>query len=947
MRGLVALFFFLMMPLAAMAQQENSDRGYIQGLLEDALSAPGRSVRMDGFAGALSSRATIDRITVTDQKGVWLTVSDVALVWNRGALLGGRIAIDEISAKRIEMPRLPVPEETGLPSPEAKTAFALPELPVSVNIAKMEIGKAVLGPALLGQAAEIGFTGSAGLSGGEGTAKLEIARQDRAGRFSLSGGYSNATRRLVLDLTLEEPADGIAVSLLDLPGRPAVAMTIRGDDPIADFNAKVRLATDGRDRLTGTARLITGDDGSNGFVLDVGGDVAPVLVPEFAEFLGNDVQLKAQGARMADGAMTLDQLHLHTAALRVDGRGALDPDGWPRTLALDLAVTPPVGDSVVLPLPGPRTEVGAMTLTLGFDADTGESWRIAGRVEHLAQEAVRIETAGFTGAGAIDRATQSVTGAIRFDTEGLDPTDPGLARATGRRLDGTMAFDWAKGAPLSLREIAFAGEDFGLQGALRIEGLEQIEALTLHPDLRLTAQNFSRFSDVAGLDLAGAADLAIQGQMQPLTGAFTLGFDGTTRALAIGDERVDPLLAGEGKLVLGVIRDESGLRATPVMIRTDQARFEGSADLRSGASMVRLVAKVNEVSLVVPDLEGPGAITAEADQVGDIWSIKAEAALPGGATARYRGTVAGDGRTRLEAEGEVTAEIAALGPYGGLAGRALSGAARLTARGNADLIAGSFAVTANGETQAIRFGLPSVETFLRGTTRFDLDAERDDAGLVTVRHLTMDGQGIEARLDGRFGAQDGSLGYRLSVANLGVLVPELPGAASVTGTAAKQGQTWQVAATGQGPGGITASAEGKLAANGSRVDARLTGTAPLGLANARLSGQAVSGLARFDLAVNGPPVLNSVSGRIAVDDGRFSYPARNVALNRIRGRIELANASAQVALDADVSTGGQVRLRGPISLLSPYVAGLSADLVNVTLRETALFEATLGGQARV
>ncbi|MEZ5716862.1 MAG: translocation and assembly module protein TamB, partial [Paracoccaceae bacterium] len=441
MRVLALLLFCLLTPLAAWAQQDQGDRGYIQGLLEDALSAPGRTVRIEGFAGALSSRATIDKITVTDPEGVWLTATDLALSWSRTALLKGAIEIDEISIGRIDLPRAPVPAETTLPSPEAQAAFTLPELPVSVDIAKLAIARTVLGAPILGQEAELSLAGSAALSGGAGTAKLTVERLDKSGSFALSGGFDNTSRVLTLDLSLEEPAGGIAVSTLGLPGQPALQLAIAGKDPIGDFTATLRLATDGKDRLTGTATLITDAAGANRFALDIGGDVAPVLLPEFAGFLGDRVALKAEGARDTDGALALDTLRLATAAMQLDGSARIGADGWPRKLALDGRIAPVEGDIVILPLPGPRTSVTGVTFTAGFDDSAGEAWSIAGRMTGFARPDLTLATAGFTGAGRISRGEGWVTGQVQLDARGLAPTDPALARALGDNLRGRFGFD--------------------------------------------------------------------------------------------------------------------------------------------------------------------------------------------------------------------------------------------------------------------------------------------------------------------------------------------------------------------------------------------------------------------------------------------------------------------------------------------------------------------------
>ena len=75
-----------LLPLPAFAQ-EGEDEGFITEFIEDNLSATARDVDIQGFAGALSSRATIERLTIADGQGVWLVAEDLALDWNRSALL--------------------------------------------------------------------------------------------------------------------------------------------------------------------------------------------------------------------------------------------------------------------------------------------------------------------------------------------------------------------------------------------------------------------------------------------------------------------------------------------------------------------------------------------------------------------------------------------------------------------------------------------------------------------------------------------------------------------------------------------------------------------------------------------------------------------------------------------------------------------------------------------
>jgi translocation and assembly module TamB len=200
------------------------DRGYLTALLEDNLSGAGREVTITGFAGALSSQASIEQLTIADAEGIWLTLNGVALDWSRSALLRGVVDVTELSAREIIVARRPVSDEAG-PAMEAR-AFALPELPVSISIGRLAAERIDLGPDVLGEALVGRLDASVELVGGEGRANLLLERTDDgpAGKLEMDASFVNATGALVLDLTAEEDAGGIAVSLIGIPGAPSARL---------------------------------------------------------------------------------------------------------------------------------------------------------------------------------------------------------------------------------------------------------------------------------------------------------------------------------------------------------------------------------------------------------------------------------------------------------------------------------------------------------------------------------------------------------------------------------------------------------------------------------------------------------------------------------------------------------------------------------------------------
>ncbi len=629
MRWLLALILALA-PITAAAQSD-ADRGYIQGLLEDAFSGEGRSVRIKGFAGALSSRATIDTLTIADADGVWLTARGVAMQWNRAGLLAGRVDIAELTAQSLDIPRAPLPAADALPTPEARP-FALPDLPVSLRVGTLRIDSVTLGAALLGQAAQVQLTGSAALSAGTGAVALD-ATEARGGALILSGQFDNATRRLVLDLSLREPAGGMVSTLIGLPGAPALDLTLQGDAPVEDFAARLRLATGGTERLTGTATLATLRDPTDPtappgwqFAANVAGDAASLFAPEYRAFFGPNVQLSTAGTRTATGALVLDRLQLTADALRISGTAALDPDGWPQRLNLTADLAPPAGGSVLLPLAGAETRVTAGRFKLAFDAGAGEAWSLDAALDGLTRDGNRVDRASLTGAGRISRALSQIEGQIAVAGDGIAPMDPALAQAIGPAARAELAFGWTKGGALELRDMRAEAGPTQIAGAATIAG--DVETLTVTPDLTLRAGDLTRFAALADVPLRGRAELRVTGPIQPLTGAFDLTLAGQTQDIGISEPRLDALLRGRGDLTARVVRDAGGLALPQMTIATDAARITAAGRLETGGGDLTAAVQLTDMGQVVAGLSGPAAVQVTAQGRAGVWTVTGDGTGP-------------------------------------------------------------------------------------------------------------------------------------------------------------------------------------------------------------------------------------------------------------------------------------------------------------------------------
>jgi len=692
---------------------EDEDKGYLTNLIEKNLSGASRDVNIVGFAGALSSQATIEQLTIADADGVWLTLEDIVLSWNRRALLRGAIDVQELSAARIIVDRAPLSEDTG-PAPEAQP-FSLPELPVSISLDQLDIARIELGESFLGEPIVVSLTGDAQLGDGEGAANIVATRiGGKAGLFQINGSYVNATRVLDLLLKLEEGPDGIAARLLDLPGRPTVALEIVGAAPLDDYAATLAIATDGQDRLSGAFVLAAVED-TQRITLDISGDISPLFAPDYQSFFGNDASLSAEVIRSDDGRIEVPNLALDAGRVALDGRLTLDNQGWPELIDLRGGITPLGQEPVLLPLSGPKTFVDGMDLVVGFDAAVGDDWNADIAIQGFNRPGLKIDALTLEGGGLLQAGAGTQTGALtarlQYAASGLQLDDAGAARAFGDTVGGELVASRIENGVTNISQLTLKGA--GLDA--RIEGTIAGPDAGFEVAAVLDAQiaGLGRFSTLIGQDIDGGAKVKVIAQATPLDGLFDINLSGETDDLSIGIPEADRVLTGVGTITANAVRDTQGTRLESLTVRTDAAQITASADLTNAGADARLSARLVDVGLVLDGISGPATITGDASrrENGTI-----DFALQGtGPAAEFatNGTVSPTeaGQT---VNAELSTQISDLTRYAELAGRPLSGSVTLAGSGMVRSDGSRFEVTLDGQTQDIVTGIDRIDPLLAG-----------------------------------------------------------------------------------------------------------------------------------------------------------------------------------------------------------------------------------------
>ncbi|SIS59652.1 autotransporter secretion inner membrane protein TamB [Roseivivax lentus] len=802
-------------PSVTLAQErDDSERGRLEALIEDNLSGEGFQVDVVGFEGALSSEATLQSLTIADADGVWLTLNGVVLDWNRAALLRGRVSVNQLVADEILVPRLPGgsgEETTELPDAEARP-FSLPELPVSVQIGRIAAERVVLGAPLLGEEAVVKLEGSASLEGGEGEVDIAIDRIDRGGSLSLVGSFLNETGVLSLDLSLEEPAGGITAKLINLPGEPPVAASIAGEGPLSDFTADILLATDGEDRITGQVevRALEGAQEGTGFRAQIAGDIRPLLAPENREFFGDNLSLDVAGQSLATGALTIDTLALDSEAIKLNGDLALGPDKWPERIRLTGSIDGPEGSPIQLPIPGPVTRMDSANLNVRYDASQGDGWTAELSVVDFDQPTLSADQFRIDGAGTLIRGTGNAIGRIdgRLDitSDALAFADPALAEAVGTTLNGLLAFAFQEGEALRLTEIDLDGAGVAIDGALQIGGLTDNLNLAIDGDLQIATDDIARFSALAGRPLSGGADARVSGRVEPLSGAFDAEITGTVRDLVTGIAEADRLLDGATELALSARRDGAGILLRSLTVDAPEAQLSASGRLGGQTGNAEIDLSLAEISEILPELTGALDFSGTARNDGDAWQVAGDISGPGGTRAVIDAAL-----QLLEGQlqavgGTLTADVADLSVYSGVARRSLGGAVSLTAEGSADLTLATARIAASGALTDPVTGIAEADRLLAGRTTFTLDGAKTEEGYL-LRLLDVVGARLSVDASGRYLEDDSGAEFDIRLSDLGDVVSSMSGGARVTGTASQSGEDWDITLDASGPGGLTADVD--------------------------------------------------------------------------------------------------------------------------------------------
>lgn len=767
----LAILVVLMLGAAMALMYSEPGRALIARSLERALSTPGEmEIEIGRLSGPLPGRMRIDRLTVRDSQGDWLTSRDLAVRWSPLALLQGRLQIDDIRAGEIALLRKPAPPQTDTPAADEGTGLSLP--PLEVALENLIVQKLRLHEPVLGQAAALRLQGDAAALRDRAVVNLAVERLDEMdGRAHVTLDWNAATGSLDIDAALSEPSDGLVARLLDLPQRPPLDLTVAGEGPAGNWRGEIDLEAGELLALQSSLTVVV-DRGIRVTMKGSGEpgdafreDVATILGPstafdlEVGHEFGGDVWSIAINEIASDAVKANGRAIVSTDDARIDGKLAIETAGSSRLARIAEPATFASATADLTfkgPLTYPAVDLDSVMQGLsveGFSAERAEmhvALRPAGPLD--------ADDAMLNADGEVKLARLRTPSA---EANGLLGETTRLAFESAR-LQGYQNLHVAE-ASLATGQIEISATgDLGLDnGVLNASGQAAVGDLAV-------------LSDIATRPLSGEMRTDF-GLTRVEDGVVRLNLDGTLRNVMLDQEIAERLLGPTAKFTGSLRRRPDGMVSLSDFALTGQgARFKGNLSVDPDSQHVEA-----DYDVVASDLDALGI--ADPNRGDGTLQISGKASGPA-TDPRFVGSL------------QLTA-----GATGGIRVARLE--AQYTASGLAGAPHGSIEV--NGETDL----LPDID----GRTEFELTEDRLALSKLSLsaRKTTVDGQ-LSIPLRGM--AIEGALRVRS---------PDIGGWSDLTGTPL----------AGKLDGSVALSKEGQR--QDAALDARISGFAVDGRLTAR------------------------------------------------------------------------------------------------------------------
>lgn len=507
---------------------------------------------VEGVSGDLFSDLSIERLTISDEEGVWLEARDLRIVWEAGHLFQRRFDADLVTARLVRVLRRPT-LEPGEPSEGAPIGVAIDALR-----ARLELSPE--------------FSYERGLYDVDGS--LEMLRRNRGqsvelhARSLLHAGdgldvrFSMGRRRpLVLVAEAREARGGAIAGALGLPSDRPFELDVRAGGQSSEGRFSARATSGAQTPLTASGAWSPDSLRAEGRLILT----ASELTRGLAERLGQTVTFQVAGFERQGDFIRLNG-RVAAENLVVAFRGPVSLEDR-RIGPAGLGVT--VASDDLSPVTGQDLGGGRLQGVLRGDPDR---WSFDGRLQarrislagySLGEVAGPIEAGGRDGDISVETDLRGSGGAGQGYVAALLGGAPRLSLEAERLSDGRLVLRDLDAQGAGLRLEASGGR--GLMGRLNFRG-------------QATLSNLAAARAGAQGEVQARWSAAQPGAGRPWS--FTLDAEG--RRLALGFAELDRLLGASPDLRLRADWDDGRLAVEQAVLQGAELRAEAAGVMADG-----------------------------------------------------------------------------------------------------------------------------------------------------------------------------------------------------------------------------------------------------------------------------------------------------------------------------------------------------------------------------
>jgi translocation and assembly module TamB len=487
-------------------------------------------LKVEGLTGDVWRDLRVRRLTIRDEKGVWLEADNLHLAWRYEQLLRRRFQADLIEAQDLKLLRRPTlgpkGKDTGLP-----VSFHIKRAATRVDF-------------------EPGFSGERGVY--DVALSLDVARRGGQGGKLAARSVLHPGDHLDLDFAVakigplhlfaqaQEAQGGALAGALGLSPKQPFDLDIRADGTVSEGRFQARATSGALAPLVAQGAWNPQGGQAGGRLLLT----ASSLTAPYAERFGKDVLFGLAGRKAGEGVYALDArarseaLVLHAWGPGDLGKRTLSPQGV-RVEAQAASLSRLIGGG---PKAGAAQVAGTVT-------GTADAWRFAGSGSLAELQAGAYGLARIT--GPLEFAHAKGGYALKARLSGAGGRGSGYAAAV---LGGapTLALDAERLANGQLLLHSLTGVGRGLK-------LEASGGRSLLGAVTLKGQADVSNLAAAGTGANGAANIGWQAAQAKAGAPWTFRLDAKGDRFALGLPELDRLLGGKPRLQMDAAWDAGKL----------------------------------------------------------------------------------------------------------------------------------------------------------------------------------------------------------------------------------------------------------------------------------------------------------------------------------------------------------------------------------------------------